>query len=149
MATMTEVVAFTIPGQPVPFARAGSQGTRRFTPPKQRDYMLEARRIAHEAMDGRPPFGGAIAVDVQASYAIPESWSKRKRAECARAWKTSRPDVDNLAKAILDAVGDNPSLSHTDKLGAIVFADDAAVCRLVVEKRYGPEASVAVTVSKL
>ena len=124
-------------------------GKRRYTPPKQRDYMLEARRIAHEAMRGAAPFGGPIAVSVRASYAIPASWSKRKRAECAFAWKASRPDVDNLAKAIMDAIGGNPSLDQTDKLGAIVFADDAAVCRLLVEKRYGVASCVQVSISQL
>ena len=111
--------------------------------------MLEVRRIAHVAMAGRAPFSGPISVNINASYAIPASWSKRKRAEFGFAFKTSRADVDNLAKAIMDAIGDNLSLSQTDKLGAIVFGDDAAVCRLCVEKRYGFEASVSVGIFPL
>ena len=46
------MVQFVIPGAPVPFARAGSFGTRRFTPTKQRDYMLQVRAMAFEAMRG-------------------------------------------------------------------------------------------------
>ena len=147
---MTEAVSFVIPGDPVPFARAGSFGKRRFTPPKQRDYMLEARRIAHEAMRGAAPFAGPVGVEIEALYELPASWSKKKRAAAVESpWKPSRPDCDNLAKAIMDAVGDNPSLDQTDKLGAIVFGDDAAVCRLLVEKRFGSSSFVRVTVSRI
>ena len=140
-------VRFTIFGEPVPFTRAGAFGKRRFTPPKQRDYMLEVRRVAHEAMAGAAPFEGPLSVEVIAIYGIPATWSKKRRAETR--WRTSRPDVDNIAKLIADAIGDNPSLSQTDKLGAIVFRDDASVCRLLVEKRYGSQSYVCVTVSKL
>lgn len=147
---MTERVQFIIPGNPVPFARAGSFGTRRFTPPKQRDYMLEVRRIAHDAMAGAAPFAGPVSVHVDAYYELPASWSKKKRAAALESpWKPSRPDCDNLAKAIMDAIGGNPSLDQTDGLGAIVFGDDAAVCRLIVEKRFGLFSSVRVTVARL
>jgi len=145
-----ERVSFIIPGDPVPFSRAGSFGKRRFTPPKQRDYMLEARRIAHDAMAGAAPFAGPVSVDVDAYYELPASWSKKKRAATLESpWKPSRPDCDNLAKAIMDAIGGNPSLDQTDGLGAIVFGDDAAVCRLIVEKRFGLSSSVRVTVARL
>jgi Holliday junction resolvase RusA-like endonuclease len=40
-------------------------------------------------------------------------------------WHTAKPDVDNLAKAVLDALVD-----------AQLFHDDAQVVRLMVTKRY-------------
>lgn len=131
----------------MPFARAGSFGKRRFTPPKQRDYMLEVRRIAHEAMAGRRALTGPLRFEIDAYYEIPKSWSRKKREKAF--WKDSRPDADNLAKACMDAIGGNPSLSATDGLGEIVFGDDASVCVLVVEKRYGSRAFVRVTVANL
>ena len=131
----------------MPFARAGSFGKRRFTPPKQRDYVLEARRIANEAMAGRRPLTGPLKLEVEAWYEIPKSWSRKKREEAF--WKESRPDADNLAKAVMDAIGGNESLSATDKLGAIVFGDDASVCVLGVEKRYGSRAFVRVSIRNL
>jgi Holliday junction resolvase RusA-like endonuclease len=45
-----------------------------------------------------------------------------------------RPDVDNLAKAVLDALQD-------------VMGDDTNVARLVVEKSYGQEARTTVRIS--
>ena len=71
---------FTIPGAPVPFARAGSFGTRRFTPTKQRDYMLQVRAMAFEAMRGAPLLEGPLTMDVRAVYQVPETWSKKRKA---------------------------------------------------------------------
>ena len=147
---MIERVQFIIPGDPVAFARAGSFGARRWTPPKQRDYMLETRRIAHDAMKGKLLFEGAISIHIEAYYRIPASWSKKKQVIAFKSeWKISRPDVDNGAKIVLDSIGNNPSLDQTDGLGAIVFADDASVCRLLVEKRWSFTPEVRVTISKI
>jgi Holliday junction resolvase RusA-like endonuclease len=45
-----------------------------------------------------------------------------------------RPDVDNVAKAVLDALQD-------------VMGDDAMVARLVVEKSWGAEARTTVRIT--
>ena len=45
-----------------------------------------------------------------------------------------KPDIDKLARAILDA------------LTGVVYADDSQVCQLVVVKRYGPKPGVQITV---
>jgi Holliday junction resolvase RusA-like endonuclease len=42
-------------------------------------------------------------------------------------WHVSRPDIDNIVKAILDG------------LNGVVFADDASVAQLVSSKEYGEE----------
>lgn len=47
-----------------------------------------------------------------------------------------KPDVDNLAKIVLDS------------LNKIAY-DDAQVCRLLVEKRYGETPQVLVRLSEL
>jgi Holliday junction resolvase RusA-like endonuclease len=47
---------------------------------------------------------------------------------------TPRPDVDNVAKAVLDAIGP-------------VLGNDSQVKRLVIEKRYGTEARTTVRVT--
>ena len=48
-----------------------------------------------------------------------------------------KPDVDNLAKIVLDS------------LNKIAYDDDAQVCRLLVEKRYGETPQVLVRLSEL
>ncbi|HEX6939435.1 MAG TPA: RusA family crossover junction endodeoxyribonuclease [Longimicrobiales bacterium] len=56
---------------------------------------LAAAGVADVAPEGR----------LRATFVLPmpKSWSKRKRAELAGRPHTSKPDVDNLAKALLDA----------------------------------------------
>lgn len=147
---MAEKVVFTIFGDPVPFARAGSAGKRRFTPTKQRDYMLLARSLARQAMQSRgiPIFDGVLIGEFEAIYEYPKSWSAKKRA--ALYWKESRPDSDNLAKAIMDSVGDNDSLASYDKApGPVIYGDDAQIAWLVTKKHYGPQAMVRVTIERL
>lgn len=55
--------------------------------------------------------------------------------EGATCWHEGKPDVDNLAKAVLDAL---------TTLG--LWADDCLIAELVVTKRYGPRPGVLVTV---
>jgi Holliday junction resolvase RusA-like endonuclease len=125
------MIAFTIPAEPIAFARSGGNGSVRFTPKRQRDFMALVKLAAHKAMDGEPPLDGPIDLKIRATYLIPMSWSK-KRAATAR-WRTARPDVDNIAKIISDAMNE------------IVYADDAQVVSLTVQKVYGVVAGVTVT----
>ncbi len=124
-------VAFTVPSEPVAFARSGGNGKVRFTPKKQRDYMALVRLAAHNAMAGQAPFEGPIELTIRAVYRVPSSWPK-KRADVAR-WRTSKPDADNIAKLVSDACNE------------IVFGDDAQVVELRVQKVYGPIAGVTVS----
>lgn len=129
------MIIFTIPGEPVPFARAGALGKRRFTPKKQGDFMGAVKTIAAAAMQGARPLDGPVGMTVRAVYLVPGSWSARKRA-CAY-WKASKPDADNVAKIIKDAIS------------TIVFVDDAQVASLTVTKTYGPVAHVEVRIEAL
>ncbi|MDB5593734.1 MAG: endodeoxyribonuclease RusA [Hyphomicrobiales bacterium] len=128
-------VAFSIPGEPIAFARSGGRGTVRFTPKRQRDHMALIQLAAHRAMDGQAPMAGALRMSIRATYIVPKGWSRKRSAEAK--WRTSRPDVDNIAKLIADAIN------------AIVYEDDAQVAALHVEKRYGPLPGIVVTVEPL
>jgi Holliday junction resolvase RusA-like endonuclease len=129
------LIAFTVPGEAVPFARAGARGKQRFTPGKQRNAMGVVAHLAQRAMAGQPPFLGALRMTVRAVYLVPESWSKKKRE--AAKWKSSYPDADNIGKLIKDA------------LNKVVYVDDAQIAELTVQKVYGPIAGVTVTVERL
>ncbi len=129
------MIAFTVPGEPVPFARAGAFGKRRFTPKRQADYMGCIKLFAQQAMAGAAPMDGPLALAIRAVYLVPESWPKKRKA--AANWKASKPDADNLAKIFKDA------------MSKIVFADDAQVADLHVQKVYGVRAEIIVTVLPL
>ena len=124
-----------VPIEPVPFARAGASGKRRFTPKRQSEFMGQFRMYAQRAMEGRAPLEGPVEMIARFVYVAPASWSKKRRAEAH--WKASKPDADNLAKIVKDSIG------------AVVYHDDAQVASLTVQKVYGERAEIVVTVSSL
>lgn len=90
--------------------------------------------IAAAARDaGLTPTGEVLNVVIDAVFERPKS-HLRKSAVKLDAPKLPRPDVDNLAKAVLDALQE-------------VIGDDSLVGRLVVEKSYGTEARTTVRIS--
>jgi Holliday junction resolvase RusA-like endonuclease len=129
------MIAFQIPGEPVAFARSGGNGKIRFTPKRQRDFMALVKLAAASAMDGAPPIEGPVEMVLRANYTVPTSWPKKRRD--AAHWRTSKPDADNIAKLVADAINE------------IVFRDDAQIAALTVQKVYGPLAGVTVSVSPL
>lgn len=117
------------------FARAGANGKRRFTPPKQANFMAAVKLFAAKKMGSKPLMEGPLKAEIIASYSVPESWSKRKKD--TTKWKTSKPDADNIAKLILDS------------LNGVVFNDDAQVCDLYVRKVYGVRSCIVVSIRKV
>lgn len=124
---MTEpslICAFSVPGSITAMGRprfVRKTGIA-FTPPKSRDYCAVVRDFAKQAMNGTPPFDGACRVRIDARYLWPSSWSAKRRQR--ELYKASKPDFDNIAKAIADACN------------RIVFTDDARVADIRVVKVY-------------
>jgi Holliday junction resolvase RusA-like endonuclease len=123
-----------VPGDPVPKGRprAFRMGRARighYTPKKTRDWETEARRIARIAMRSRDPLEVPVRLEVMAVFAAPESWPRWKRSlvTAERIFPTSRNDMDNVVKAVSDA------------LNGVVWLDDSLVVDLVARKRYGSE----------
>lgn len=129
------MIAFEIPAESVPFARAGSNGSRRFTPAPQAAFMRAVGLYASRAMAGAAPLTGPVKVCIRATYEWPTSWSAKRRA--GARWKDTKPDADNAAKLLCDA------------MNKIVYADDAQISSLTVQKVYGEAARVVVSVQSL
>ena len=118
---MTLDVRFVVPGPVVPWQRAASVGTRRFTPTEQRAYQRTVRLIA-QASRPRGPWllskASRYRVDIDAY--LPDA---------------RRRDIDNIAKTILDA------------LNGVLYLDDSQVTTLFVDThidRAEPRVVVAV-----
>lgn len=75
-----------------------------------------------------------VAIRITAYYAIPASWSKRKRESAAAGFipVTTKPDADNIAKIIMDACNE------------VVYPDDKQVDWIWVRKLYSTEPRVEV-----
>jgi len=126
------LIEFVVPGEAVPFARAGAKGKHRYTLKKQSDHMMLVKAIAWEAMNGNPPIRGPLAMSVHAQFLFPKSWSPKKKI--TTYWKETKSDTSNIIKIIEDA------------MNGIVFNDDAQISLLAAQKTYG---TVAQTVVKI
>lgn len=137
--TIAARIRFIIPGDVVPWARAGGGKTmHKFTPKRQQDYMGMIRAEAFKAMaafDG--PFQGPLQLKIHAVYLWPKSATKARLNAIDGAWKTSRPDADNLQKIVKDA------------LNTIAYVDDAQVVFSSCWKILGPKAGLVVEVISL
>ena len=138
---MTAIVSFEIPGEPVGkgrprFVRATG---RAFTPGKTMTFENMVKALAAEAMAGRAPVTGPVSVHVSVHLGVAASWSVKRRAAAlaGETRPTKRPDVENVAKSVLDG------------MNGVVFADDSQVCLLVALKCWTDRPRTEVLVNEL
>jgi Holliday junction resolvase RusA-like endonuclease len=142
-----DLITFTVPGPPHGKGRARStRGGRHYTPAKTVRYEAIVAQCARKVKP-REPFGGPVGVRITAFRARPDA--PRPGHECRRTDAmlygrvacTMAPDVDNIAKTVLDGC------NH-----AGVWGDDRQVAELVARKVWcevGEEARVEVSVYSL
>lgn len=123
---MSEPITFTVPGQPVPQPRirVSTAGgfARAYVPAKHPVHAYRASLATHAEAAGLTQTNDLLEVYIEAVFARPKS-HRRKGGLKSDAPALPRPDVDNIAKAVLDAL-------------QTVTGDDTNVKRLIVEKRY-------------
>jgi len=109
-------------------------------PEKVKEYKAYVRLIAAEKLkskNGTFPTRLPVILHLTFYFPIPRSWSK-KRQNAARSGQikhTNKPDVDNLVKAIKDA------------LNGLVWHDDSQIVYLFAKKEYSETPGVAVRFS--
>lgn len=131
------LVAFVVAGTPV------AQGSKKVVPAGGHHRAVETNEknlrpwraaiaaAARDAMDLADPTRGPVVLELEFSGPRPASHygTGRNAGELrpsAPQAKTTMPDVDKLARAMLDG------------LTGIVFVDDAQVVELIARKCYGP-----------
>jgi Holliday junction resolvase RusA-like endonuclease len=134
------VIAFTVPGAPQgkgrPRAVKIGGFTRLAADKKTVAYEGLVAHAAQVAMAGRPLIDQAVACNVFIDCEVPASWSgKKQRAALAgTVMPTTKPDADNVVKAIFDG------------LNGVLWRDDVLVVDLRVRKRYAATPCVRVEV---
>ena len=126
-----------IPGKPL-----GKQRPRvlksgiTYTPKKTVNYETFVKMMYLEKYAGEKPFEGPVSMLISAFYQIPKSASKRRREAMAKhdIPPTTRPDIDNIAKIIMDA------------LAGIAYEDDKQITSCSINKLYSDEPKVIVNV---
>ena len=135
---MSAPVVITLLGEPQGKGRArigrGAHGRpMAFTPAATRSYEGALRLAATAAMQGRVPLEGAVLLSMIATFPVPASWSKKRRAAALRGelLPTVKPDADNLLKCC-------------DALNEVVWRDDKQIVQAIVQKRYGEQPGVVI-----
>lgn len=134
MDTLTIRVPGEIRGKGRPkFSRAG--GGRAYTDAKTASAETWVRACAIEQV-GQPCLAGPLALHMEISVSVPQSWSKRRQADALAGTTrpTGKPDVDNTLKLLADA------------LNGVVWRDDSQLVDVRVIKRYGTEPGALVEV---
>ncbi len=106
---------------------------RMYTPAKTVAWERRISLAAAGAMGTSKPSDYMWSVRIVVIAAIPSSWPKWRQELARRNGEApGKPDLDNVAKAVLDACN------------GIVYIDDKQVCRLTVERRFGAHPRVEV-----
>ena len=129
---------FFIPGKPCGKGRPMFGNGITYTPEKTVEYENFVRVCFMQAYPGAEPIKARVPVValMTAFYPIPASTSKKQRDRMTAGLVVPvvKPDTDNVAKAVLDALND------------IAYHDDAQIVHLQVLKRYAEEPGVKVRI---
>lgn len=130
--------SFMIPGVPVGKQRPRFSNGRTYTPQKTRDYE-QLVQWCYKNNFGAFRFSddAAIAADIKAYLPIARSTPKSKLNKLIDSFARKKPDCDNIAKIVLDA------------LNGIAYRDDASVVELHVSKQYSTSPRVVVSLREV
>ena len=130
-------ITFSVFGDPVPQPRprVSTAGgfARAYVPAKHPVHAYRQAVAAAARAAGLTETGEPLNVVIDAVFGRPKSHMTKAGVK-PTAPTLPRPDVDNLGKAVLDALQE-------------VMGDDTNVSRLVIEKSYGQEARTTVRIS--
>jgi len=132
----TERAIFFINGTPIPKGRprAAVRGTHTilYTPNRTKEYEDHVAEVASMNIPKTGVILGPIAISLTFHMKAPKKYAKKMETP-----HVTRPDVDNLAKAILDG------------LEGVMYKNDAQVTTLYAHKCYGDKPRVGVSISEL
>lgn len=134
---------YTVVGIPKPQARPrtfygvkGGKGFVRTFSPKTDWFHLVYAETFEQKNKLNLRLSGALELNLIFCMPIPKSISKKKREQLH--YVTKKPDVDNLAKAVMDAI---------NNVG--IWEDDSQIAVLRVSKIYSDEPRCIITINQL
>jgi Holliday junction resolvase RusA-like endonuclease len=140
---VAKVLTFVVPGVPTPKGRP--RMTRRgrvYTPSKtvayERTVSISAQEAKSRLCSGML-FEGPVMVTIHCHFAMPPSWSRKRKTEMLYQPHIQLPDLDNLVKSVLDG------LNHTHN----IWTDDKQVAAMTATKHWSEESSVLVRIEKV
>lgn len=124
------MIEFTVYGEPV--AKGRPRFTKRgiaYTPQKTSNYENLVKLSYLEIPREKHLNGEQLQAEIIAFFSIPKSKPKKLQLKMlsGEVRHTKRPDLDNIAKSVLDS------------LNGIAYNDDSQIVTLVVSKYYSSE----------
>ena len=135
-------IEYTVIGTPKPQSRprffrnkAGYMGT--YSPKTDWFNIVYAETLKQKQINlNNQQLNGALSIKLCFYMPIPKSISKKKRATLK--FVTKKPDIDNLAKAVLDAI------NYTN-----LWEDDSHISHIESSKVYGEEPRCEICIEEL
>ena len=117
------------------FRRIGNYVTT-YTTKATKDYEETIKKAFLEQCEGQydKEYMGPIKMSIWALFEPPKSYSKKKKMELFDTPHLKKPDADNIAKAICDA------------LNGIAWKDDSQISDLIIHKYYDEEDMIIVEI---
>lgn len=115
---------FKMPGKPKGKARPRFARGHAYTPSETKAY--ESMIGYSYKKSGGKMIDGGVAIEIEAVYQVPASWTKAKKWEAINGDKqpTVKPDIDNIVKIIMDG------------LNGVAYKDDSQVVDVKATKAY-------------
>lgn len=112
--------------------------SRAYTPPETVAYEKKVKN-SYENIAKNIQMNKPIEANIIGIFPVPKSISNKKRNYLInnKIHHISKPDCDNIAKSILDA------------LNGVAYKDDSQICKLSVEKYYGKVPKVIVSLKEI
>lgn len=133
---MGECVRIDIEPVPKGRPRFHVQGRRVITFTPQKTHMFEQTIAFEYAQKCKEVFDRKTPIDVSIVFGLPipktTTKTRRREMESGQMRHIKKPDVDNLVKAVLDA------------LNGIAYEDDAQIVSIVASKKYSAEPFVEI-----
>lgn len=131
------MIRFAVYGEPQGKARPrfNTRTKTAYTPSRTAEYEREVA-TAYKAVSKGKMFNGAVALDINAYFAIPKSTPKKKLFQFLQNIfrPIKKPDIDNILKIIMDG------------LNGIAYEDDKQVVSGRIRKFYSREPRVEVEI---
>ena len=132
------ICRFMIPLRPKAKERPRHRGSAAYTPKATKDYERDVRYY-YERECGKPPTDKPVMVTMTFNFSIPASARKADKARMLMGTcpYTARPDLDNIEKAVMDA------------LNGVAFKDDCQVVAKISLKRFWRGNSVMIQIDEM
>lgn len=109
-----------------------------YTPVKTKEYEELIKQYFIIKYRAIKPLEGRLSVTIKAHFSIPKNTNKSNTEEMLnnKISPVKKPDIDNIAKIVLDA------------LNKLAFKDDNQITKLNVEKIYSEEEKISIKIEE-